>query len=574
MTDYGKLDPTRQRAVPLQLDLIEAYASGGLTRRDFVRRGMVLGLSLSTLATVLSACGGGDGEEGGGGGGGGGNRAETGVGGATGTAEVKQGGTLRIASIAPANPLDPVAMIDLASYAVVAQSYEFLAYSLSNLKLTPGLAESWKPNEDGSEWTFKIRQGVKWQDGKPLTTDDIIASFERNIEFGNSGLKGVVESGGVTAPDDHTILFTLTGPNGNLPYLVSSDNPQTVITPAGFKAGSLVDKSPNGTGPWRMESYNQATGASFVRNEGWWGGKTKLDSVEWTFFQDLQPQVVAVQSGQADAIVQFAVLGGEGLFDDPNINVIRLKSSAHKQIWMRVDKGQFTDKRVRQALALTLDREAMVESLFKGNADLGDDHPFAPVFPYTDTSVPQRTRDVEQAKQLLADAGVSGITATLHAVKLQEVPDLAVLVKNSAAEAGFNLKVSVEDSTTFYGKSWCPPEPANPPCSGADEIGIVDYGHRGVPDVFLNASLSTKGAWNSAQYSSQAYDAAFRTYQGSVGVDAQKEAAGEIERILLEDSPTLFPYFFNYLSAHKKDFANIGVTAIGHMFLGNAGRVA
>jgi peptide/nickel transport system substrate-binding protein len=572
MTDYRKLDPIRERAVPLQLDAIEAYVDGRITRRDFVRRATVLGISMSTLATLLAACGG----DGGGGGGSQaetGNQAETGVGGATATTEVKQGGALRIASIAPANPLDPVAMIDLASYAIVAQTYEFLAYSGSNLKLTPGLAESWEPNEDGSAWTFKIRRGVKWQDGSPLTTADIIASFERNIEYGNSGLKGVVESGGVTAPDEQTILFTLPHPNGNLPYLVSSDNPQTVVTPKNFKSGSLVDKSPNGTGPWTMESYNQATGARFVRNDAWWGGKTKLDSVEWTFFQDLQPQVVALQSGEVDAIVQFSALGGEGLLDDSNINVIRLKSAAHKQIWTRVDKGQFTDKRVRQALALSLDREAMVQSLFKGYSDIGNDHPFAPVFPFSDESL-TRERDVEKAKQLLADAGASGISATLHAVKLQEAPDLAVLVRNNAADAGFDLKVSVEDGTTFYAKSWCPPEPANPPCSGADEIGIVDYGHRGVPDIYLNASLSTKGAWNSAQYSSSQYDRAFRNYQASVGVDAQKQAAHEIETILLEDSPTLFPYFFNYLSAHKKDFANIGVTAIGHMFLGNAGKVA
>lgn len=572
MTDYRRLDPIRDRAVPLQLDAIEAYMDGRITRRAFVRRATVLGLSLSTLATVLAACGGGNGGETGAGGT---QQAETGIGGAAiGDTEVQQGGNLRIASIAPANPLDPVAMVDLASYAIVAQSYEFLTYSGSDLKLTPGLAESWEPNEDGSEWTFNIRQGVTWQDGKPLAMDDIIQSIERNIEFGNSGLKGVVESGGITAPDESTILFTLPNPNGNLPYLVSSDNPQVVVTPANFEAGSLVDQNPNGTGPWRMESYDQATGARFVRNEDWWGGKTKLDTVEWTFFQDLQPQVVALQSGQADAIVQFSVLGGEGLLNADNINVIRLQSSAHKQIWMRVDKGQFTDKRVRQALAYTLDRDAMVQSLFKGNAEIGNDHPIAPVFPFSDDSPPQRERDVERAKQLLSEAGASGITATLHAVKLQEAPDLAVLVKNNAAEAGFNLNVSVEDASTFYGKSWCPPEPKNPPCSGADEIGIVDYGHRGVPDVFLNASLSTNGAWNSAQYSSPEYDQAFRAYQASVGVDAQREAADTIEEILMEDSSTLFPYFFNYLSAHSDEFANIGATAIGHMFLGNAGRVA
>lgn len=568
MTDYGKLDPIRERSVPLQLDAIEAYVNGRITRRDFVRRATVLGLSLSAIASVIAACGGGDPAE----------QAqpqgETGVGGsAVGDAEVQQGGTLRVASIAPANPLDPVAMIDLASYAIVAQSYEFLAYSGSDLQLTPGLAESWEPNADGSEWTFKIRQGVNWLDGSPLTTDDIIASFERNVAYGNSGLKGVVEPGGITASDPQTIVFTLPRPNGNLPYLVSSDNPQTVVTPANFEQGMLTDKNINGTGPWRMESYNQATGASFVRNDAWWGGKTPLDSVEWTFFQDLQPQVVAVQSGQADAIVQFPALAGEPLLNDPNINDIRLKSAAHQQIWMRVDKGQFTDKRVRQALALSLDREALVQSLSRGFADIGHDHPFAPVYPFTDASV-TREQDLERAKQLMQEAGATGISATLHAVKLQEIPDLAVLVRNYAAEIGIDLRVSVEDPTTFYGKSWCPPEPKDPPCSGADEIGIVDYGHRGVPDVYLNASLSTNGAWNSAQYASEEYMAAFREYQASIGVEAQKQAAGKIEQILMEDSSTLFPYFNNYLSAHKKEFANVGVTAMGHVFLGNAGRVA
>ena len=569
MTDYGELDPIRERAKPLQLDAIEAYMDGRITRRQFVRRATVLGVSLSTLATVLAACGG-DGD-----GGGAPPEAETGVGGsAVGDAEVQQGGTLRVASIAPANPLDPVAMIDLASYAVVAQSYEFLAYSGSDLKLTPGLAESWEPNEDGSVWTFTIRRGVKWwKDGAPLTTDDIIASFERNIEYGNSGLKGVVESGGVTAPDEQTIVFTLPRPNGNLPYLVSSDNPQTVVTPANFEQGMLVDKNLNGTGPWRMESYNQATGARFVRNDDWWGGKTPLDSVEWTFFQDLQPQIVAVQSGQADAIVQFPALAGEALLNDPNVNAIRLKSAAHQQIWMRVDRGQFTDKRVRQALALSLDREAIVQSLSQGFADIGHDHPFAAVYPFTDPSV-TREQDVEQAKRLMQEAGAGRITATLHAVKLQEIPDLAVLVRNNAAEVGFDLRVAVEDASTFYARSWCPAEPKDPPCSGAEEIGIVDYGHRGVPDVYLNASLATSGAWNSAQYASDAYMQAFREYQASIGVDAQKRAAGNIERLLMEDSPTLFPYFNNYLSAHNKEFANVGVTAMGHLFLGNAGRAA
>ena len=564
MPDHRRLDPIRRGAEPLHLDLIEAFANGRLTRRDFVRRGTVLGLSLGTLGAVVAACGGSSGGTG---------SAATGVGGGGGGGNVKQGGTMRVASIAPAGPLDPVAMVDLASYAAVAQCFEFLAYSLGNLQLSPGLAESWKPNNDGSVWTFTIRKGVMWQDGTPLTTDDIIATFERLVKAGNSGLSGVIQSGSVTATDAQTIVFTLLNPNGNLPYLVSSDNPQTVITPKAFTSGTTLDKAPNGTGPWKLQTYDAKTGATYVRNDAWWGGKTKLDTVQWTYFQDLQPQVVALQSGQTDAIVQFSVLGGEGLLTASNVKVIRLKSAAHREIWMRCDKGQFTDKRVRQALGYTLDRQAMVQSLFKGYADIGNDSPFAPVYPYTDTSVPQRPHDPAKAKQLLDAAGVSGLTATLHAVKLQDIPDLAVLVKTNAADAGFNLNVSVEDAGPFYGKSWCPASPAHPPCSGDAELGIVDYGHRGTPDVYLNAALSTNGVWNSSQYASQDYDAAFHAFQASVGVDEQRTAAGNIERILLDDSPILFPYFYNYLSAHSDKFAGIEVTALGHMFLAKAGHV-
>jgi hypothetical protein len=184
---------------------------------------------------------------------------------------------------------------------------------------------------------------------------------------------------------------------------------------------------------------------------------------------------------------------------------------------MRVDKGQFADKRVRQALGHTLDREAMVQALFKGKADIGNDNVIAPVYPYADPSVPQRPKDIAKAKELLQAAGVSNITATLHAVKLQEIPDMAVLVKGGAQEAGITLNVSVEDGSTFYGQAWCPAKPADPPCSGADEIGIVDYGHRGTPDVYLNASLKTAGVWNSSQYQSQEFDEAFPVLPGGGG---------------------------------------------------------
>ncbi|MBK6872205.1 MAG: ABC transporter substrate-binding protein [Kineosporiaceae bacterium] len=567
MIDRREYDRIRRAASPLQLDLIESFAAGKLARRDFVRMGLALGLSSAALA----ACGGANSTTPSGGS----ATVATGVGVGGGTAaNVKQGGTMKIASIAPSSPLDSIKMVDLAAYGLIAQCYEFLVYTGGDLQLKAGLAEKWEPNADGSEWTFTLRQGVTWQDGSPFTTADVISTMERLVKAGNSALKGVIAAGSVTAKDDKTVVFKLTGPNGNFPYLVSTDNAQASIIPKALPDGTTLDKAPNGTGPWKLSKFDAKVGATFVRNDAWWGGKTPLDSVEWVFFQDLQPQVVALQSGQVDAIVQFSVTGGEGLLNNANLNIIALRASTHRQVWMRTDKGQFKDPKVREALAWTLDRDAMAQSLFKGKADVGSDTVIAPVYPYADASLPGRKKDIAKAKSLLAAAGVTNLTATLHAVKLQEVPDLAVLIKGGAEEAGIKLNVAVEDTGSFYGKSWCPETPADPPCSGAAEIGIVDYGHRGTPDVFLNAALSTSGVWNSSQYASTEFDAAFKAFQASIGVDAQKKSARAISDILQRDTPLIVPYFYQYLAAHSKKFAGMATTALGQVDVTKAGLVA
>src|SRR4029079_1454135 len=113
-------------------------------------------------------------------------------------------------------------------------------------------------------------------------------------------------------------------------------------------------------------------------------------------------------------------------------NLIAAPAALHRQIWMRTDTGAFADKKVRQALALTFDRPALIQQLFQGKAQLGNDNPIWEGYPYFDSAIPQRTQDIDKAKALLAEAGVSNLTATLHAGQLLEIPDLATLLKSQA----------------------------------------------------------------------------------------------------------------------------------------------
>ena len=152
-----------------------------------------------------------------------------------------------MASQKPAGPLDPVAMQDLGTYGIIAQCFEYLT-TLGDNDIAPGLAEKWTPNADGSEWTFELRKGVKWQDGTDFTSADVAATMDRMVDAGNSGLKGIIEKGAVDSSDPNVAVFTLVGPNGNFPYLVSVYNPQSCITPKDYASGTTLDAKPNGTG--------------------------------------------------------------------------------------------------------------------------------------------------------------------------------------------------------------------------------------------------------------------------------------------------------------------------------------
>jgi peptide/nickel transport system substrate-binding protein len=574
--DFKVLDRARRNAGPLQVDLVEAYAQGHISRRNFVKRGTVLGLSVPFMSTIIAACGS-DNKKSSSGStattAGGGTATTTGVttGASTAAGSPVKGGSMKIASQTPSGPLDPVAMADLGSYGIVAQSFEFLC-TLGDADIAPGLAESWTPNADGSEWTFVLRKGVTWQDpaSGAFTADDVVATMERLVAAKNAGLNGVLGAGGCVAKDPNTVVFTLIAPNGLFPYLVSVYNAQTVITPKAYAAGTAFESKPDGTGPWKMTKYDKATGATFVPNTAWWGGSVFLDQVDWVFSDDISTQVSGVVGGATDAIVQFAAVGGDALLNSKDFTVINSRTANHRQIWMRCDKGQFTDKRVRQAFAMCLDRDLMNQQLFKGTADIGNDHPVAPVYPYFDDSVPQRKKDIDGAKKLLAAAGVSNLKAVLNAPKLQEIPELAVLVQNSAKDIGWDLQLNIESTDTFYNE-WC--LTYDPICDGGQEFGIVDYGHRATPDVYLNAAYAT-GTWNSAHFQNPDFNAAFKEYQAALDVAGHKAACKKLETIANEEVPYAIPYFYPSLAAVSNKFTGLRVSALGQMFVDKAGKVS
>jgi peptide/nickel transport system substrate-binding protein len=563
-----QVDAIRSRRSELENHLIDEYRSGYISRRDFVRRGTVIGMSIPVVSFLAAACG--TGNSGGSSTSSGG--ADTAVKAGGKEVAVKPGGTLKLGmSPGPTTEIDPIKVADEGGLGVMSQSGEFLSWSDSKLQLQPRLAESWKPNSDGSVWTFKIRQGVKFHDGTPMTAKDVESSINalsdpKNGSNALSTFAGVLSKGSAKATDDTTVEFTLDSPNGNFPYMLSSDNYNALIVPTNL-SGSWEKTFP-GTGPWKMEKYTPNSGISYVPNKDYWD-KTripKLDRQEVKFYQKEQAQILGLQSGDVDVLVHFSPTGGKALLNDPNVTVIELRASVHREIHMRNDKKPFDDKRVRQAMGLAVDRAALVNGLMAGKSDFGNDSPFAPVFPSTDKSVAQRKQDIEKAKALMQQAGVSNASVTIDTWDGFELPDLAQLLQNDAAKIGLKLTPNVTPAGTYYGDAVFGKSPWLD-----STMGITDYGHRGVPNLFLAAQLSSDGVWNAAHFKNKTYDGLMKDYVAALDLQAQRAAAAKIQNLLLDETPNLYTYFYFFLTGTKKNVGNVEVSAMGHYDITKAG---
>jgi peptide/nickel transport system substrate-binding protein len=557
-----RVDAIRAERSELENHIIDEYRAGYIGRREFIRRGAGVGMSLPLVGFLASACGSGE---------------EPGEGGGTPaqTQDVQPGGTIKPGLQAPASDLDPIVVNNQGALAVLGQSGEYLIYSDRELKPIPRLAESWEPNEDGSQWTFKIRQGVKFQNGKALTAEDVAATFNlhSNPDTGGNALsafQGVLSAGAAQATDESTVVFELDAPNGNFPFSTSSDNYNMIILPKGFDT-TTWPKNFMGTGPWKLDRYTPNVGVTYTKNPDYWDQERQpnADRNEITFYEDERAGILGMQGGEVDMLAQFSPVNGEALLTDQNIEVIELRASQHRQLHMRTDKAPFDDKRVRQAVALLINRDNIVKGLMEEKSDYGNDSPFAPVYPSTDKTVPQRKQDVERAKALLSEAGAENISIELRGWNGFEMPQYAQLVQQDLRAAGINVRLNFTDAGSYYGEAVYGESPWLD-----STFGLTEYGHRGVPNVFLNAPLTSDGTWNSAHFKNKEYDALVKEYVAALDLQSQRAAAKKIQEMLLDEVPIVFAYFYYYLTATKPTVAGVDVSAMGHVDVVGAGQTA
>ncbi|MFP4644778.1 MAG: ABC transporter substrate-binding protein, partial [Spirochaetales bacterium] len=369
---------------------------------------------------------------------------------AGGEAEQVDRDTLTIAIGSEPEALDPVQMTSAPASTVGEHAIERLIYMEEDGELTPMLATDWESNDDGTVWTFDIREGVEFHDGEPLNAEAIKTNLDRFIDpdvgAAYAFLLGDVES--IEATGEYELTITLE--SSFAPILSHlSHSFIGIVSPA-----ILEDLEPDettdeavGTGPYELVEWNRGDSITMVRNEDYWGDVPEIENLEFNFIPEDSARMVALETGEADAVMRVPPQDAERLDDDPNINVVEETSVRTIYIGFNSQQEPFDDPLVRRALNYAVDKEAIVDSILEGNAFVADAPIVDSVFGHE--SVGPYEHDPDRARELLEEAGYEdGLSATLYH------PSGRYLLDDTIAEAVQSMLAEVDVDITLETQEW------------------------------------------------------------------------------------------------------------------------
>ncbi len=407
-----------------------------VTRRSLLKGAAAIG-GLAALGPLAAACGGSE-------------TKST----ASPSAAPKKGGSLKVGIVGGSakDTADPQMASFEPDIAIQYCLYDGLTGFDLNAQVVNRMAEEVTPNADGSVWTARLRSGLTWHDGKTVTADDVVYSFERIVDpkspkTAASSLSGL-KPGGTVKIDDLTVEFRLDAPNVLLPEGLAFRGSQVV--PMGFDP-----KKPIGCGPFKLTTFKPGDQFGFVPFAEFWDGSPWVDDLTIIEFGDDTARVNALSSGQVHAISQLPAAQVKIVEGTSGLMVLNAETGAWRPFTMRIDVKPFSDVRVRQAFRLIVDRQQMIDQAYNGFGAIGNDM-YAPFDPGT-PDLPQRVQDLEQAKSLLKAAGQEGLTVELvsssGALGADELAAAQVFAEQ-AKGAGVTVKVKNEDSGVFYGEQY------------------------------------------------------------------------------------------------------------------------
>jgi peptide/nickel transport system substrate-binding protein len=462
--------------------------------------------------------------------------------------------TLEIA--VPQSPagLDPHIITAFASFEVVNGTiYEGLTALDKDLKVVPGLAESWTVAPDGKTVTFKLRQNVVFHDGSPMTAEDVAATVRRvqskDIASPLATRLAAVEN--VVVKDPHTVEFQLKEPSAPL---LSSLSTLAMVPKSMETNKEALQKAPVGTGPFKFQEWQPNGFILLTKHDKYWQqGLPKLAGLKFNIVPESATRQVGLTSGQYALVPNADPATALQLKGKPGVKLVETLELAYTLVGMNTSKPPFDNPKVREAVNYALNRGEIVQAALYGAGVPGG--PLSPALKEWAVDLAQYPcykPDAAKAQALLKEAGVATpVAVTMSVLPRQDIKDIAQVVQEQLNKAGFKVELKNQELGQFV-QDW---RNSNFDLFASTNAGSAD------PDDYFYRTFRTGGSTNVFKYSNPKVDQLLDTARSSLDQGARKKAYEEVQKELACQGPVAHLAYGTLFSAARQNLQGYDILA-------------
>jgi peptide/nickel transport system substrate-binding protein len=523
--------------------LINEMTDGAISRRDFLRKSTLLGLSAAAAYSVagmvdpsslLKA------------------------------ADMPKGGNLRI-GMRCMEIKDP----HLADFAersnVIRQVCEYLTFTDRNNITHPYLLEKWEVSDDLKTWTLHIRKNVKWHKGRPLTADDVVWNLKRvcdpaigssmlglftgylvqEYDGGEKDEKGnpkksskLWADNAIEKVDDHTVRL-----NAFTPQIAVAEHlfhyPMFILDP---QENGAFGPGANGTGPFELTDFTVGKHAKYKARTDYWATGPYLDTFEYVDLGDNPgASIAAIASKQVDGLSEADAVQINSMKSFPHVAVYKVETTQTIVARMHPDSDRFKDRRVRQAMRLAIDRDKVIQTSLLGAGTPAEDHHVAPSHPEY-AALPKYSRDIAKAKSLLAEAGYPNGFEFDMVTRPDPIWELNTAQVLAAQFKDIGVKINIKSlPSAQYWEVWT-----------KAPFSLTAWGHRPLAIMTLSLAYRSNAAWNESNYSNPEFDKLLTEAEGILDPKERSKVMAKIEAIMQDDGPIVQPFWRTFSTVMDK----------------------
>jgi peptide/nickel transport system substrate-binding protein len=409
-----------------------------------------------------------------------------------------------------------------------------------DLEIVPALATGWDWNADGTELTMTLRDDVVFHDGTPFNAEAVAANLDRSKNLETSRRKSEVRSiESWDVVDDTTIKMTLSAPDATL-IAQFADRSGMMLSPTAFEAaGEDFGSAPVCAGPFKFVERVQQDRIVLEKFADYYrADEINFDSVTFLPIADTTVRLANLRAGDLDMLERLAATDVASVEGDSGLQLERATSLGYQGITANIANGDRANNPlgqsalVRQALSLSVDRDALNQVVFEGAFAPGN-QAFSPASPWYNADFPVPTRDVDAAKALLAEAGFAdGVTIEVQVPNNPVQTQVMQVVQAMAAEAGITIELAAKEFATLLADQ----------SAGEFTASQIGWSGRVDPDGNIHQFMTSEGGLNDANYVNADVDTFLNEARLSTDPAVRKESYGAAVALLQEEMPIVYLY--------------------------------